>query len=115
MTRGGRILCWVYGIIAAIALYATWNHNLAFFGTPNNGGIAGFMRDAYVNHASSSFANDLFAFGIAGVIFMIAEARRVSVPRVWLYIAISLLIAISVGFPLFLIERQVALAKRTTG
>jgi len=44
---------------------------------------------------------------------MIAEARRLGIRFVWVYIVLSLGIAVSVMFPLFLIARQIKLAARS--
>jgi hypothetical protein len=42
---------------------------------------------------------------------MVVEARRLGVKFVWLYVIFGFLIAISVTFPLFLIAREMRLAK----
>lgn len=111
MSRGEKILCWAYAAIAVVALYATWSHNIAFGAQPNSGGTLGFIRALYVNHASASIANDLILFGLAAFIFMVTEARRLKIRFVWAYLVFSLLIAIAVVFPLFLIARQFKLSE----
>lgn len=45
---------------------------------------------------------------------MVTEARRLGVRLVWVYVALSFAIAISVTFPLFLIAREMRLAKMQT-
>jgi hypothetical protein len=45
---------------------------------------------------------------------MVAEARRLGVRFVWLYVILGFAIAISVTFPLFLIARERRLAKLET-
>lgn len=111
MTRGERILCLLYAGAAIVALFATWIHNMEFLMDPDSGGVAGFFRQAYANHAAASFANDLFALAVVAIVFMIVEARRLHIPRVWAYVALSFVVAISVAFPLFLIARQLAMAR----
>ena len=106
MSRNQKLLCWAYAAIAAVALYATWSHNIAFASQVDSGGTLGFIRAAYANHASASIANDLVFFGLAAFVFMLAEARRLKMRFVWVYVALSLLIAIAAIFPLFLIARQ---------
>lgn len=66
----------------------------------------GFIRAAYANHASASIANDLLFFALAAFVFMVIEARRLKMRFVWAYVALALVIAIAVIFPLFLIARQ---------
>jgi predicted transporter len=43
---------------------------------------------------------------------MVLEARRLGMRRVWLYLLFGILVAISVTVPIFLINRERALAAR---
>ena len=106
MTRNDKLLCGLYAAISLIALFATWSNNLAFFALPDSGGLMGFLRAAYVNPAAASLAKDLCLFGLAATVFMLTEARRLHIRFVWVYIVLSLAVAISVFFPLFLIARH---------
>lgn len=54
---------------------------------------------------------DLSIVAIASVIFMITEARRLGMKRVWLYILLSGFTAMAFTFPLFLAMRERALAR----
>lgn len=114
MTKSEKILCAVYGAIAVVALVATWTNNLAFFAQPENHQVTSFLHALYLNHASASIANDLFLLCLACFIFMAMEARKLGIRYVWVYILLSMLVAISVMFPLFLVARQVALSKQRT-
>ena len=49
---------------------------------------------------------DLSIVAIASVVFMLAEARRIGMKRVWLYIALSGVTAMAFTFPLFLAMRE---------
>lgn len=111
MTTRDRLLCGGYALLALGALYATWSNNLAFFALPDNGGLAGFIRMSYVNPAAASIANDVAFVCLAAFVFMVAEARRLGMRFVWVYLVLSLTIAISVMFPLFLLARQMKLAE----
>lgn len=111
MTRTEKLLCLLYALISLVALYATWSHNIAFRAQPDSGGTVGFIRALYVNHASASIANDLIFFVLSAAIFMIIEARRLHIRFVWAYLFFSLIIAIAVVFPLFLIARQMKLGE----
>lgn len=116
MTTGDQKLCLFYGLLAFGALVATWSQNIAFFLLPDNGGLPGFIRMAYANPAAASLSNDVVFVAVVAGIFMIAEARRLQVRHVWLYLVLSACVAISVMFPLFLIARQRRLAAlRTSG
>jgi hypothetical protein len=107
-----KALCGLYGGCAVVALVATWWFNIAFFSQENSGGLPGMIKAGYANYASTSFTNDLFVVFVVAAVFMIVEARRIELPRVWIYVGLSFVLAISVGFPLFLAARQVRLAER---
>ena len=112
MTRARRLLCYVYVFIAALALVATWRHNLAFMADAHGGGFASFWHALFANHATTSITVDIGLFMLAAVIWMVLEARRVGVRFVWLYVLFAMTIAISVTFPLFLVARERRLAAR---
>jgi hypothetical protein len=113
-SKTDNVLCAVYGILAAIALVATWFNNIAFLQTENSGGLAGFIQAGYANYASTSLTNDLLLAAAVAFVFMVAEARRVGIPHVWIYLVLSIVIAFSVALPLFLIARQIELARQRT-
>jgi hypothetical protein len=112
MTRSEKILCAVYAIIAVVALVTTWSNNIGFMLQPENRTVVRWYEAVYANHAAASFTNDLLLLGLAASIFMVREARRLTIRFVWAYILLSGFIAISVMFPLFLIARQIALAQQ---
>lgn len=112
MPRSSRNLCILYAAIALGALVATWSQNLAFFAAEPDAGIAGFVAGGYANHAAASLTNDLLFLTLAAIAWMVVEARRHAIRFVWLYVALSFVVAISVTFPLFLIARERRLAAR---
>lgn len=111
LTRNDKILCGTYAVIAVVALVATWWNNIGYFATESTS-LIDFFRSGYANYGSSSLTNDLLLFGLAAFVFMVVEARRIGIPKVWIYIVLSAVIAVSVAFPLFLIRRQLVLADR---
>jgi len=106
MTRTDKCIVAIYALIAAIALPATWVHNIAFMNMPDNGGISGFVAGGYANPAAASLTNDLGLIAMAAVVFMIVEGRRVGVRFLPAYVILSFLVAVSVTFPLFLAVRH---------
>jgi hypothetical protein len=110
MTPSRKRLCAVYALLAGGALVATWSQNLAFFAESPDAGVAGFLRGGYANAAAASLTNDLLFLTGAAIVWMLVEARRHAIRFVWLYVALSFVIAISVTFPLFLIARERRLA-----
>lgn len=111
MTSTQRMLCGLYGLIALVALVATWSQNLAYFGGGSAHAFPAFLADLRVNPAARSISVDIALFFFAAAALMVFEARRVGARFVWVYIVAGMFIAISVTFPLFLIAREVALAR----
>ncbi len=107
-----KTLCWIYALIAFGALVATWSQNIRFFGEEGNDGLGGFIAGMYDNAAAASISNDLLFMLIAAFVFMVVEARRIGIRHLWIYLAGSFLIAVSVTFPLFLLARERSLAGR---
>jgi hypothetical protein len=105
MPTSRKVLCGVYGAIALAALIATWSQNVAYAGKPA-GFLINFFKDTRVTAASRSITADIILFSLAATILMVIEARKHNVRFVWAYILGSLLIAVSVTFPLFLIARE---------
>ena len=105
MTKQTRNLCIAYGVIAAGALVATWVHNIRHFLQDDSGGFWGFFTDTYANPAAASFANDLGFICVAAFVFFWVEGRRLGLPHLWAYFALTA-VAISVAFPLFLLARE---------
>jgi len=113
MTATSRWLCVAYGTLAAAALVLTQWQLVRFFRLPDNGGVWGFVTDGFANPASSFLTLDVLVVALAAMIFMIIEGRRVGVRHYWIYIVVSLAVAISVGFPLFLLARQLKVGRAT--
>jgi hypothetical protein len=113
MTRSEKTLCIVYAVIAVVALVVTQVNNIAFFRQPQNGdgGMVGYVSALYANPAVASFTKDVIAYVVAGYIFMVVEARRLGIRHVWVYLLLSSFLAVGVMFPLFLIARQITMAK----
>ena len=111
LTQKDKVFCACMALISIAALYFTWSNNIAFFQQADNGGIMGFIRDANANPAAASLSWDLLFLTLAACTLMVQEARRWGVRLVWLYIFFAMTIAISVVFPLFLIARQIGIAK----
>ena len=110
MTVSHRALCVTYAVIAGLALIGTWGNNLPYVHLGFLGGNAAFWLDTLANPASRSITIDLFFLFLAVFIWMILEARRLRMRGVWLYLVFGVLIAVSVAVPIFLINRERALA-----
>lgn len=99
-------LFWTYLVIAAVGLITAWVFN----------GIAVMNGEDYVGAWFGTAVDwvlsaDLTVVAIAVVIFMITEARRLGMRRVWVYILLSGITAMAFTFPLFLAMRERTLAR----
>jgi hypothetical protein len=112
MSRFDKFLCVIYAITAILALIATWVNNLAFLATPESQSVMGWYNSLYANAAAASFMNDLFFLTFAVCVFIIIEGRKYKIRFFWAYILFSGITAISFTFPLFLIARQIAIARQ---
>ena len=114
MTIQRKTLCFIYGVIAVLALIGTWGNNIAYMDRGFLDANLMFWQDTFANPASRSITVDLFLLGLAVFVWMVLEARRLRMRGVWLYLIFGMLIAISVTVPIFLINRERALARDAT-
>jgi hypothetical protein len=111
MSNAVRYRCAFYALIAIAALLGTGSENLHVQGTSPIQLFANFLAGLKVNAASRSISIDISLFLLAGATFMIVEARRLRIRLVWVYVVLSFLVAVSVTFPIFLLAREVRLAR----
>jgi Terpene cyclase DEP1 len=112
MSVSRKLLCLVYAAIALLALIGTWSNNVDYLDLGLLGANQAFWTDTFVNAASRSITVDLFFLGLAVFLWMVLEARRLGMRLVWLYLVFGMLVAISVTVPIFLINRERALAMK---
>jgi hypothetical protein len=107
-----KSLCIAYALTGLVALIGTWGNNVAYLDLGIVGANLHFWQETLVNPASRSITVDILFLSLAVIIWMLLEARRLSMRWIWLYVLASLFIAISLAFPMFLIHRERLLAKR---
>ena len=88
----GLITAWVFNGIASVT---GANYLNAWFGAP----------------VDWVLSLDILIVAIAGSAFMVIEARKLGMKRVWLYIVLSGVTAFAFTFPLFLAMRERTLMK----
>ena len=115
MSVSRKTLCVIYAAIALAALVGTWGNNVAYLNLGFAGANQAFWTDTFVNAASRSITVDLFFLGLAVFVWMVFEARRLGMRLVWLYLLFGMLVAISVTVPIFLLNRERALAAKEPG
>ena len=113
MTNTRRILVVFYALVALGALVTTWSQNIVHFMEGKSFPVD-YINDLKVTASARSFSVDLGFLLLAGAGLMVAEARRLGVRFVWLYVILGFAIAISVTFPLFLLARELRLARTET-
>lgn len=97
---------WVYLALSIIGLITAWTLN----------GLAVVRGESYTNAWFGTavdwvLSTDLLIVAVASVVFMIVEARRLGMKRVWLYIVLSGVTAMAFTFPLFLAMRESRMAE----
>jgi hypothetical protein len=107
-----KTLCFVYGLIALLAFAGTWGNAWSYASLGVVGSNVAFWRDTLANPASRFLTLDVFFLTLAVFVWMVLEARRLGMRGVWLYLLVGTVVAISVTAPVFLINRERALAAR---
>jgi len=68
-----------------------------------------FVRDLFANRISAFFAMDVIVSAVVLISFIQVEGKRLGMRLLWLPTIGILLIGVSLGFPLFLYQRQLKL------
>lgn len=113
LPTSSKVLCSIYAAISLFALVATWIQNVAYLHHPATF-LTAFLDGLRLTAASRSISADILLFFLAAAVLMVVEARRHDIRFVWLYIVGGIAIAISVTFPLFLIARELRVARTDT-
>lgn len=101
-----KSLFWVYLVLSIIGLVTAWIFNgLAVVNNED------YMAAWFGTAVDWVLSGDFTIVAIAVVVFMITEARRLRMKRVWLYILLSGVTALAFTFPLFMAMRERQLAK----
>ncbi|GAB2518800.1 DUF2834 domain-containing protein [Nocardia heshunensis] len=110
LSGGDRALIAGYIALAVAALVGTqWT---LITQISRGGSMADAGRDLFATPASTFSTVDLLTVAVVALVFMVVESRRLGMRRLWLYVVLTFAVAISVAFPLFLVERQVRVARR---
>lgn len=110
MTLSRKMLCYLYGMIAVIALIGSWSNVISLLQLGPISGTVQFWKDTLINESSRFITVDILFLALAVTLWMVLEARRIDLRGVWFYIVFGALIAICVAVPLFMIHRERCLA-----
>ncbi|MGB7924654.1 MAG: DUF2834 domain-containing protein [Pyrinomonadaceae bacterium] len=64
------------------------------------------FRQLFANNISAFFGVDVIVSGLALLVFIFTEGRRRGMKHLWVYALCTLLVGVSLGFPLFLFFRE---------
>lgn len=106
MPNSRKVVCVVYGLIAAVALILVWSRTFPYVHGSFIDYQRAFWADTTATGASRVMTADLLMLNASVAILTVTEARRWGVRFVWLYILGAALVAVSAFFPLFLIARE---------
>ena len=98
-----------YGLMALVGVCVTWYFNLRAMEMDPNFSLGSFIRDNYVNPSSASIMNDISVVLVVFFFWSFFEARKLGMKHWWVYVPLSLLIAIAFAYPLFLLMRERAI------
>lgn len=107
-SAASRTLQIVYLALAVIGACSTWTYNVLWMLDVDRAMTAQeFLTVGFTGSALlGSLASDFWVGALAAVVFMVSEGRRLHVPRLWLYIVLTFVIAWACAFPLFLFTRE---------
>lgn len=100
-----------YAVTSLLALIGTWGNNIQYLSLGLFGANLQFWQDTLANPASRSITVDLLLLFLPVSLWMLVEARRIGMKNAWLYVILGIFIAISVTFPLFMLNREQTLAR----
>jgi Terpene cyclase DEP1 len=70
-----------------------------------------FMRQLFANRIGAFFGMDVLVSAVALFAFVRAEGKRLAIRGRWLPVLATLMVGVSLGFPLFLYQRELALER----
>ena len=110
LTSTDKALCAVYALLGLAALVGTQIALVRHMTQDEGNGFSDALSNTVVNEAATFTVIDLLAVAFVGLVFMIAEGRRLGMRFIWVYVVLTFAVAISVALPAFLIARQLHLA-----
>lgn len=119
MRASDRALCICYVVFTVVDFVIMSWLTVSYALTHGEHGVlavpARFVRDALADPAGVFIYVDLTLVWFVLSVFMVVEARRLGIRYVWAYIVGAPLLALNVSFPLFMLVRQVKLARTSGG
>jgi Terpene cyclase DEP1 len=111
MTISRRVLCIVYALVGLVALVGTWGNNIDYLGLGIVEANIHFWQETLVNPASRSITVDILCLALAAIVWMLLEARRLSMRGAWLWVLFGVFVAMGAAFPWFMVHRELTLGR----
>jgi hypothetical protein len=104
-----------YLLAAVIGAVVPWYFNLQAMSEEADGFTAiGFLMVGFQGSAMlGSLAADFWIGAVVSIVWMVVECQRLKMPRLWLYIVVTFMVAWACSLPLFLYFRERHLAAET--
>jgi hypothetical protein len=119
VARGSRVsaIALTYLALAILGAASTWTYNTLWMLQVQRAMTAQeFITVGYRGSSLlGSLACDFWVGSLAALVYMVVEGRRIALPRLWLYIVLTFLIAWAFAFPLFLFMRELHLDRQSAG
>ena len=101
----------VYVVLCFLAVALTYSRLIPYL-LEGNVSFADFFKPLNADYITQFYMADLIVTAVVCIAFMLYEAKRIKMPKVWIPIASTFLVGISLGLPLFLYMREDHLEKR---
>ena len=95
----------VYFILCILGTVLPYSQFVPFF-REQGLDIKMFFEELFVNRISGGFGMDIMISALVLGIFVFWEGSRLKMKNLWVYIASTLGVGVSLGLPLFLLMRQ---------
>ncbi len=105
----------LYQALAVVGLLATWFYNGQYI--LGGGGLAPaeFFGTAFANVLTTAITIDVYLSAVTFSVWVVVDARRNSLKRPWLYLALCFLVGLAIALPLYLAHRERALGLKECG
>ncbi len=97
--------------LAIAGLAATWYFNTLFYLQAEDTSIGNFIALTKTTLPAKSINADISVVAITFLIWMVHESRKLKIKYWWLFIPLTLLVALAFSFPLFLMFRERSIRK----
>jgi hypothetical protein len=101
----------LYLLFAVIGLVLPYSQFIPWLVEHHALNMSIFLRDLFANRISGFFATDVIVSAVVLISFIQTEGKRLAMRLLWLPILGALFVGVSLGFPLFLYQRQLQLER----